>query len=100
MRVQPINIQSRPKINKQKAQIAGYSAANVAGVLGASTALSWTTSPETMNKVVNNCGGFSKYLKKYLLALSAISAIGAGVAFSTCSLADKINERKATKVGK
>ena len=89
MKVNSVNIQPIAK-NNSKYRAAKTVAALTAGVLTASTAISWVSRPNDMLQVVKNCGGKGKYAANFVVGLAILSGIGAlsNVVFS--KIAEKI----------
>ncbi len=96
MQVNAIGVQPPVKKNS-KARAAKTGAILTAGVLGASTAVSWITKPDAMKQVVKEYGGKGKYAACYAAGLAILSGIGALINTVFSVAADKIKEAKQPK---
>ncbi len=96
MKVNAVNIQpTTRKNNKYKAAKTG--AALTAGVLTASTAISWVSRPKDMMQVVNNCGGKGKYAANFVIGMALLSGIGALANTVFSKIAEKIQPKQPPK---
>ncbi len=96
MQVNSIGVRAPVKKNS-KAKAAKTGAMLTAGVLSASTAVSWVTNPNAMINVVKEYGGKGKYALCYAAGLAAISGVGALVNTVLSVAADKIKSAKQPK---
>lgn len=76
MSVNAVNVQT-PVRKNNKFRPAKTGAALTAGVLTASTAISWVSRRDEMIRVVNDCGGKGKYAANFVVGMAILSGIGA-----------------------
>lgn len=96
MKINAVNIHpTTNKNNKYKAAKTG--AALTAGVLTASTAISWVSRPKDMLQIVNNCGGKAKYAANFIVGLALLSGFGALANTLFSKIAEKIQPKYPPK---
>lgn len=96
MNVSSVNM-NQPIRKNTKANPAKRGAMITAGMLTASTAISWATRTNEMRAVVKECGGKNKYIANYALGLAIFSAAGAVVNTVLTAVTNKINPKKPPK---
>lgn len=96
MNVKAVNVQTPVKKNN-KFQPAKTGAALTAGVLTASTAISWVSRRDEMVRVVNECGGKGKYAANFVVGLAILSGIGALANTVFSKIAEKIQPKHPPK---
>jgi hypothetical protein len=76
MRISPVQFQGRNKTQqKTNSHSARKSVAIATGVLSASTLYSWKKQPEKMQKVMQDCGGKSQYIKTFALEMAIVAGV-------------------------
>ncbi len=96
MNVRPVSM-NQPVRKNTKSNPAKRGAMITAGMLTASTAISWATRTNEMKEVVKSCGGKNKYIANYALGLALFAGAGAVVNTVLTAVANKINPKKPPK---